>query len=337
MPSTDQLGVLLLNLGGPEKLEDVYVFLYNLFSDPDLIRLPLPFLQKPLAALIAASRVPTSQENYAMIGGGSPLRRITEEQAQHLQAELARRGITVKVYVGMRYWHPYTEEAVAQIQADGITQLAVIPLYPQYSISTSGSSLKLVDKIWQSQPQLRQIQRHTVKSWYQRSGYLRAMADLIDQQLRTFPDPQAPYIFFSAHGVPKKYVTEYGDPYQIEMENSVDLIMQVLRREYHYYNPHILAYQSRVGPVEWLQPYTEEAIKQLSKRGIRELVVVPISFVSEHIETLQEIDIEYRHLATEAGITHFVRVPALNSHPLFINELADLSMELLGQTAVSLV
>jgi ferrochelatase len=331
MAGSEKLGVLLLNLGGPEQLEDVYVFLYNLFSDPDLIRLPLPFLQKPIAALIAASRVPTSQENYAMIGGGSPLRRLTQEQADYLESELGRRGISAKVYVGMRYWHPYTEETIAQILADQITQLAVIPLYPQYSISTSGSSLKLLDQLWQKQPALRHITRHTVQSWYQRKGYLGAMADLIHQQLLNFADPQKPHLFFSAHGVPKKYVTEYGDPYQVEMENSVDAIMQYLRREYHYYNAHTLAYQSRVGPVEWLQPYTEEAIVQLAKRGITELVVVPISFVSEHIETLQEIDIEYRHLAEEAGIAHFARVPALNSHPLFIAELADLSMELLGQ------
>jgi ferrochelatase len=331
------LGVLLLNLGGPEKLEDVYVFLYNLFSDPDLIRLPLPFLQKPLAALIAASRVPTSQENYAMIGGGSPLRRITQEQADNLQAELHKRGVSAKVYVGMRYWHPYTEEAIAQIKADQVSRLAVIPLYPQYSISTSGSSLKLLDRLWQKDKDLQRIQRFTAPSWYYRSGYIRAMGDLIHQKLQVFPNPEQVHIFFSAHGVPKKYVSEYGDPYQVEIENSVDAIMQFIRREFQDYNAHTLAYQSRVGPVEWLKPYTEEAIAQLAKRGIRQLLVVPISFVSEHIETLQEIDVEYRHLAHELGIEQFERVPALNSHPEFIAELAQLSMELLGVKSVALV
>jgi len=326
---TPRLGVLLLNLGGPDKLEDVYSFLFNLFSDPDLIRLPLPCLQKPFAALIAAARVPLSQENYASIGGGSPLRQITEEQAEHLRKKLTQRGMECKVYVGMRYWHPYTEEAIEQIQADGIRDLAVIPLYPQYSISTTGSSLKLLDKLWRTNPDLRKIQRYVIKSWYDRPLYLKAMADLIDQKLQTLAHPESAHIFFSAHGVPKNYVTKYGDTYQVEMENCVDGIMQVLRREYHYYNAHTLAYQSRVGPVTWLQPYTEEAIEQVAKRGIKDLVVVPISFVSEHIETLQEIDIEYRHLAESVGITNFVRVPALNCHPLFIEMLADLVMELL--------
>lgn len=324
-----QLGVLLLNLGGPDKLEDVYTFLYNLFSDPDLIRLPLPCLQKPLAALIAAVRVPLSQENYASIGGGSPLRQITEDQAEHLRLKLCQRGVDCKVYVGMRYWHPYTEEAIAQIQADGITDLAVIPLYPQYSISTTGSSLKLLDKLWQSSPKLQKIQRYLIKSWYDRPLYIKAMAELIDQRLQTLATPSDAHIFFSAHGVPKNYVTKYGDSYQVEMENCVDGIMQFLRQEYHYYNAHTLAYQSRVGPVTWLQPYTEEAIEQLAKRGIKDLVVIPISFVSEHIETLQEIDIEYRHLAESVGVNNFVRVPALNCHPLFIEMLSDLALEIL--------
>ena len=156
------------------------------------------------------------------------------------------------------------------------------------------------------------------------------MNELIDAKLQSFTDPENVHIFFSAHGVPVKYVTQYNDPYQSEMENCVDGIMKALRHDYHRYNAHTLAYQSRVGPVEWLQPYTEEAIHNLAKRGIKDLLVVPISFVSEHIETLQEIDIEYREVAEKAGIHNFDRVPALNSHPIFINDLADLIMESLG-------
>jgi ferrochelatase len=325
-----RVGVILLNLGGPEKLEDVYLFLYNLFADPEIIRLPIPFLQKPIASLIAASRAPISQENYRMIGGGSPLRQITEEQGENIENVLQRNGIDAKVYVGMRYWHPYTSEAIAKIKQDGITRLVVLPLYPQYSISTSGSSIKELDTIWENDPELQAIERITIQSWYERTGYIRAMNELIDAKLQSFTDPENVYIFFSAHGVPVKYVTQYNDPYQSEMENCVDGIMKALRHDYHRYNAHTLAYQSRVGPVEWLQPYTEEAIHNLAKRGIKDLLVVPISFVSEHIETLQEIDIEYREVAEKAGIHNFDRVPALNSHPIFINDLADLIMESLG-------
>jgi len=326
----DRIGVLLLNLGGPEKLEDVYLFLYNLFSDPDLIRIPIPFLQKPIASLIAATRAPISKENYALIGGGSPLRQITDQQAQSIEDVLQRRGIPAKAYVGMRYWHPYTDDALRQIKQDGITKLVILPLYPQFSISTSGSSIKQIDQLWQSDPQLQQIERVIVRSWFDRPGYLKAMADSIDSKIQDFAEPEKVHVFFSAHGVPKKYVTEYGDPYQTEMENCVDLVMQTLRRSHQRYNAHTLAYQSRVGPVEWLKPYTEEAIAQIAKRGINDLLVVPISFVSEHIETLQEIDMEYREVAETVGIHHFDRVPALNCNPVFINDLADLVLEALG-------
>jgi len=332
-----RVGVLLLNLGGPEKLDDVYLFLYNLFADPEIIRLPIPFLQKPIASLIAASRAPISQENYRLIGGGSPLRQITEEQGENIENVLQRNGIEAKVYVGMRYWHPYTTEAIAKIKEDGITRLVVLPLYPQYSISTSGSSLKQLDDLWENDPALQAIERITIQSWYDRTGYIRAMNELIDAKLQKCGDPEDVHIFFSAHGVPVRYVTEYNDPYQSEMENCVDGIMKALRRDYHRYNAHTLAYQSRVGPVEWLQPYTEEAIHNLAKRGIKNLLVVPISFVSEHIETLQEIDIEYREVAEESGIHNFDRVPALNSHPVFINDLAELIMESLGTTKMAAV
>ncbi|MFO0212263.1 MAG: ferrochelatase, partial [Pseudanabaena sp.] len=317
--------------------DDVYLFLYNLFADPEIIRLPIPFLQKPIASLIAASRAPISQENYRLIGGGSPLRQITEEQGENIENVLQRNGIEAKVYVGMRYWHPYTTEAIAKIKEDGITRLVVLPLYPQYSISTSGSSLKQLDDLWENDPALQAIERITIQSWYDRTGYIRAMNELIDAKLQKFGDPEDVHIFFSAHGVPVRYVTEYNDPYQSEMENCVDGIMKALRRDYHRYNAHTLAYQSRVGPVEWLQPYTEEAIHNLAKRGIKNLLVVPISFVSEHIETLQEIDIEYREVAEESGIHNFDRVPALNSHPVFINDLAELIMESLGTTKMAAV
>ncbi|MEM9264453.1 MAG: ferrochelatase [Cyanobacteria bacterium P01_F01_bin.13] len=313
-------GVLLLNLGGPEQLEDVRPFLFNLFADPEIIRLPVPWLQKPLAWLISTSRASKSQENYKEIGGGSPLRRITEDQAAALKEYLKNLGRDVKIYIGMRYWYPFTEEAVAQIKQDGIEELVVLPLYPQFSISTSGSSFRLLDKLWQDDPALQKIDYTLIPSWYSSPGYVRAMADLINQTIDQLPNPARAHIFFSAHGVPVSYVEEAGDPYQREMEHCVDLIIKAVNRS----NDFTLAYQSRVGPVEWLQPYTEDAIKDLAEKGIEDLVVVPISFVSEHIETLQEIDIEYRELAEESGIKGFHRVPALNTYPVFIEDMGNM-------------
>jgi len=315
-----RVGVLLLNLGGPETIEDVRPFLYNLFSDPEIIRLPFEGLQKPLAWLISSLRAEKSQQNYLEIGGGSPLRRITEAQAEALEKQLSTEGTEARVYVGMRYWHPFTEEAIVRIKRDRISDVVILPLYPQFSISTSGSSLRLLEQMWLEDPALRIVKYKIVPSWYDNSGYLQAMADLIIQELQNYSNPDEVHIFFSAHGVPQSYVSEAGDPYQYQIEQCTRKIMETLDSP----NPYTLAYQSRVGPVEWLKPYTEEALQELGEKGVKDLLVVPISFVSEHIETLQEIDIEYREIAEEAGIENFGRVPALNTHPVFIKALADM-------------
>src|SRR4028119_1995335 len=320
-----RVGVLLLNLGGPDQIEDVGPFLFNLFSDPEIIRIPFPWLQKSLAWFISTRRTKTSQENYRQIGGGSPLRRITEAQAQALQEQLLQLGQEARIYVGMRYWHPFTEEAIARIKRDRIERLVILPLYPQFSISTSGSSFRLLQRLWVEDPKLEQIEYTVIPSWYKQPSYLQSTAQLIAQELQQFALPDSVHIFFSAHGVPRSYVEEAGDPYQQEIEDCTSLIMQTLNRP----NPHTLAYQSRVGPVEWLKPYTEDALQELGAQGVEDLLVVPISFVSEHIETLQEIDIEYRELAEEAGIHNFQRVPALNTHPVFIDSLATLVVEAL--------
>ncbi|GAP93723.1 ferrochelatase [Leptolyngbya sp. NIES-2104] len=325
-----RVGVLLLNLGGPDKIEDVRPFLYNLFADPEIIRLPFRWLQSPLAWLISTLRSKKSQENYLQIGGGSPLRRITEEQAQALQEELRKRGEEVSIYIGMRYWHPFTEEAISRIKRDQIDKLVVLPLYPQFSISTSGSSFRLLEQLWEEDPALQKIDYTVIPTWYDRPGYLKAMADLIAQALDRFENPDHVHVFFSAHGVPVSYVEEAGDPYQSEIENCTALIMKTLDRP----NPHTLAYQSRVGPVEWLKPYTEDALEELAEEGVKDLAVVPISFVSEHIETLQEIDMEYREVAEEAGIERFERVPALNTHPIFISELATMVTDAIESPSV---
>ena len=331
-----RVGVVLLNLGGPERIQDVGPFLYNLFSDPEIIRLPFPALQKPLAWMISSLRSGKSQEAYRSIGGGSPLRRITEQQARELQSTLRQRGIDATSYVAMRYWHPFTESAVADIKADGIDEVVVLPLYPQFSISTSGSSFRELQRLRQADPAFSRLPIRCIRSWYDHPGYIDAMAGLIARQIHAAGDPSGAHVFFSAHGGPRSYVEEAGDPYQKEIEACVGLIMQRLERELGHANPFTLAYQSRVGPVEWLKPYTEDALHELGEQGVHDLVVVPISFVSEHIETLEEIDIEYREIATESGVENFLRVPALDTDPTFINGLADLVQQAMAGPEVNL-
>jgi ferrochelatase len=331
-----RVGVLLLNLGGPERIEDVGPFLYNLFSDPEIIRLPTPALQKPLAWLISTLRSRKSQEAYRSIGGGSPLRRITEQQARELQSELRQRQVQATTYVAMRYWHPFTESAVADIKADGVDEVVVLPLYPHFSISTSGSSFRELQRLRQADPAFSTLPIRCIRSWYDHPGYIQAMAELIARDVEACDDPPTAHVFFSAHGVPKSYVEDAGDPYQKEIEACAELVMRRLEQLVGHPNPHTLAYQSRVGPVEWLKPYTDEALVRLGEEGVKELVVVPISFVSEHIETLEEIDIEYREIAAESGISHFRRVPALDTDPTFIRGLADLVQLALAGPEVNL-
>ncbi|BEV35828.1 ferrochelatase [Synechococcus sp. M16CYN] len=331
-----RVGVVLLNLGGPERIQDVGPFLYNLFADPEIIRLPSPSLQKPLAWLISTLRSGKSQAAYRSIGGGSPLRRITEQQARELQSLLRQRGINATSYVAMRYWHPFTESAVADLKADGMDQVVVLPLYPHFSISTSGSSFRELQRLRRGDPSFEKLPIRCIRSWFDHPGYVRAMAELIAAEIYNSDVPEEAHVFFSAHGVPKSYVEEAGDPYQDEIENCTCLIMDKLTELVGHANPHTLAYQSRVGPVEWLQPYTEEALEALGQAKTRDLVVVPISFVSEHIETLEEIDIEYRDLAAKAGVVNFRRVRALGTYRPFIEGLADLVSTSLDGPEVSL-
>uniref|UniRef100_A0A5B6YNS6 Ferrochelatase n=1 Tax=Davidia involucrata TaxID=16924 RepID=A0A5B6YNS6_DAVIN len=326
----EKIGVLLLNLGGPETLHDVQPFLFNLFADPDIIRLPrlFRFLQRPLAQLISVLRAPKSKEGYASIGGGSPLRKITDEQATALKMALEAKEMPVNVYVAMRYWHPFTEEAVQQIKRDRITKLVVLPLYPQFSISTTGSSIRVLQSIFREDEYLSRLPVSIIQSWYQREGYIKSMTELIEKELQSFSKPEEVMVFFSAHGVPVSYVEEAGDPYRDQMEECIYLIMQELKAR-GINNDHTLAYQSRVGPVQWLKPYTDEVLVELGQKGVKSLLAVPVSFVSEHIETLEEIDMEYRHLALESGIENWGRVPALGCTSSFITDLADAVIEAL--------
>ena len=331
-----RVGVLLLNLGGPERIQDVKPFLYNLFSDPEIIRLPVAAMQKPFAWLISSLRSSKSQQAYRSIGGGSPLRRITKQQARELQSNLRQKGVDATSYVAMRYWHPFTESAVADLKADGIDQVVVLPLYPHFSISTSGSSFRELQRLRNTDPAFSRLPIRCIRSWYDHPGYIQALANLIAREILACEDPATAHIFFSAHGVPKSYVEDAGDPYQLEIVACSKLILEQLRQQLGHSNPFTLAYQSRVGPVEWLKPYTEDALQELGEQGVKDLVVVPISFVSEHIETLEEIDIDYRELATTAGVKNFRRVPALDTDPAFIAALTDLVEQAMAETAINL-
>mmetsp|Transcript_19238 Transcript_19238/g.51056 ORF Transcript_19238/g.51056 Transcript_19238/m.51056 type:complete len:499 (+) Transcript_19238:305-1801(+) len=327
MPKDEKLGVILLNLGGPEKPEDVEGFLYNLFNDPDIIRLPEPLrpLQSFLAQQISSGRAPKSRAAYNAIGGGSPLLRITTEQSAALRDTLRARGYAnASTYVAMRYWHPFTDEALEQVRKDVVTRLVVLPLYPQYSISTSGSSLRAMDMIMRRDRAAwspLKIDHTVVPQWYERPGYLRAMAKGIRAEVAK-AGPGSKKVMFSAHGVPESYIAA-GDPYQRQMKDCCEKIMAEVGPEVEW----TLCYQSRVGPVTWLKPYTDEVIQELGAEGLENLIVVPVSFVSEHIETLEEIDIEYRELALESGVKNFLRVPALDSDPDFIADLASAVVE----------
>ena len=322
--------------------------MYNLFADPDIIRLPKPIqaLQPLIAWLLSSRRAPQSKQAYASIGGGSPILQYSQQQAELLLESLKERhGVTdAACYIGMRYWHPFTEEALAQIQKDNVEALVIVPLYPQFSISTSGSSLRVLQEEFarNSAPPIHTV----VPSWYDRPGYVQAVADLITTELDQITDDQVAaqkketpelagkHILFSAHGVPQSYI-EAGDPYQSQMKECVASIGKVLREKHGDDVQIHLSYQSRVGPVEWLRPYTDDVLPELGEKGVRNLVVVPISFVSEHIETLEEIDMEYRELAEEHGIINWRRAPALNTHPGFVADLADMVVEALNEPSMS--
>ncbi|MFN0119506.1 MAG: ferrochelatase [Blastocatellia bacterium] len=324
-----KLGVLLFNLGGPETLADVRPFLYNLFSDPEIIRLPVRAMQKPLAWLISTLRSSRSASQYAQIGGGSPLRRLSQMQADALREELARRGVTAQTYLGMRYWRPFTRDTLDQITRDGITDLVILPLYPQFSVSTTGSSAKDFIAELQRRGGLRDIRRHYITRWHTQDGYINAIAAIIEEQARALPDqdPRNIHLLYSAHSVPQSYIAK-GDPYLRHIQETIALVNTRLGNCF----PSHLSFQSKVGPVKWLEPATEEKLKELGAEGIRQLLVIPIAFVSDHIETLYELDIEYGAVARAAGITHYVRVPALNTRPDFIAAMADLVCARLATT-----
>lgn len=303
--------VILLQMGGPDSLEAVRPFLLNLFADREIIRIGPAWLQPLIARLIVSRRTPAVVEKYREIGGRSPIHELTEAQAAALSQEIG-----LPCLVAMRYWHPFTAEALKQLQASGVKRIVALSLYPHYSRATSGSSFNELDR--QLAQRDRSIELIRIPHFYDHPLYIQALIEKIQQGVATFPDPSRVQLLFSAHSLPQSFIDQ-GDPYLDHIQTTVRLVMERFGDI-----PHHLAFQSRAGPVKWLEPSTDEKLKELADTGCRNLLVVPLSFVSDHIETLHEIDIEYAAEARKLGISRFVRTESLNSSPTFVRCLAEL-------------
>jgi protoporphyrin/coproporphyrin ferrochelatase len=322
---SETIGVVLLNLGGPDSLDAVEPFLFNLFSDPDIIDFPGSFLfRKRLAKLISTRRSPGVIKQYAEIGGKSPLKDYTLQQASLLEQKLNEQ-MPAKVYVAMRYWKPFTEEALDAIERDGIKKVILLPLYPQFSKATTTSSLKE----WEKQLKERgtKLDYSLIEHYYDQPTYIDAFVERVQQGLERFPEDVRGEvnILFSAHGTPMKLVKQ-GDPYSHQIAKTVDAIMK--RGEFK--QQHALCYQSKVGPLKWLTPSTPDMIADLASKGVKHMLLVPVAFASDHLETLFELGIEYRRQASERGVLQYEITEGLNDSPKFIQALSELVFDEAG-------
>jgi ferrochelatase len=302
-------------MGGPDTLDDVRPFLYNLFSDREIIRLGPPFLQKFLAYVISRRRAPKSSAIYTKIGGGSPLKKITLKQAEALQEALKING-DYYVTIAMRYWPPYGDEAVQNLTKEGVETITALTLYPHYSKATSGSSISHLQKSLQRLAP--DIPATIISSWPTQGSYIKALADNIIKGVSRF-DLQPVEIVYSAHSLPVSFIQE-GDPYVDHIGQTIQAIEKITKQKGR------ICYQSRSGPVEWLSPSTPEMLTTLAQEGCKHILMVPISFVSDHVETLYEIDILYREQAAQLGM-RLLSCESLNTNPLFIEGLRDLILQ----------
>jgi ferrochelatase len=312
-------GVLLLNLGGPEKQDDVEPFLYNLFSDRSIIRLGPFFMQKFIARKIARKRAPSSKANYEKIGGGSPILEITNRQAQALEKTLNTEGRFL-VRPCMRYWQPFASEVLAEMAQGGIDRLIALPLYPHYSIATTGSSLADLESVLKKTKN--SMVADAIKSWPCQPEYIECLCTRIRAGIDRFAGEEVELVY-SAHSLPKKFIDE-GDPYVREIQQTIAAIGEKTGIKGK------LCYQSRSGPVEWLGPSTPDMLKTLADKGCRNILMVPIAFVSDHIETLYEIDMLYKDMASDLGM-RLESTPGLNDDPLFIEGLKKLVLQKMGK------
>ncbi|KAK2723518.1 ferrochelatase, mitochondrial-like [Artemia franciscana] len=314
-------GILMLNMGGPNNLEEVGDFLRRLFEDRDIIQMPL---QSFLGPIIAKRRTPAIQERYNMIGGGSPIQKWTRRQGElmcQILDKVCPETAPHKPYVGFRYAHPLTEDTLEEMETDGVQNAVAFTQYPQYSCTTTGSSLNAIYQHYASKNKETKMRWSFIDRWGTNEFLVKAFAELVKAELQKFPEDirSDVVILFSAHSLPMKTVSR-GDPYPAEVGATVNLVM----KELDYSNGYRLVWQSKVGPVPWLEPATDKAIEALVKRGRKHLLLVPIAFTSDHIETLHELDIEYGdELAKKVGVETYRRVPSLNDHPIFIKSIAD--------------
>jgi ferrochelatase len=319
-PASAPVGVVLLQLGGPDSLETVEPFLYNLFCDPDIIDLPFAFLfRRPLARFISRSRAPKVQEFYRRIGGRSPILKLTRRQGAALERALAPR-MRAKVVIAMRYWHPMTDAAIDELVAAGVKRVILLPLYPHYSRTTTGSSVREWNRRVTARG-LPHLAGEAVGEYCDHPAYVGALVRNIGVALRRVPerDRARVQLVFSAHGTPVKLVRN-GDPYQSHIIRTYEAVI----RAGDFGLRHHLCYQSKVGPQKWLEPSLDATLERLAAEGATHLLVVPIAFVSDHSETLWEINIEAKQEARELGITYYDMSPALNTNPRFVEALADL-------------
>ncbi len=315
---SSRIAVLLLNMGGPDSLQAVKPFLENLFSDPAITGLPR-FLRRPLAAMLSSSRAKKVTPRYDLIGGRSPLNSITEKQGNSLESELADRGLdSASVRPALRYCHPFIRESTAWVQEKEAEKIVALSLYPQFCRATTGTCLDELENTLSSYDMLHMVE--IIDRWPVNPGYIRALAGTITEALQSIPEPDRDdaVILFSAHGVPQSLIRK-GDPYLAETTRTVESVMKILGDR-----PNTLAFQSRLGPVRWLGPSLSDALTQLAQKRKPPIVVVPVSFVSDNIETLYELDIQHKGIAEDLGIKTYVRAPALNTRPDFIEALADL-------------
>ncbi|PHR26126.1 MAG: ferrochelatase [Desulfotalea sp.] len=310
-------GIILFNMGGPEKLDDVRAFLYNLFSDRDIIRLGPPFLQKLIAYSIARKRAPKSRSIYSKIGGRSPLKQITSAQAAALSSVLNKTETdSYVVTIAMRYWPPYADAAITELLAQGVDQITALTLYPHYSRATTGSSVSQLKKaIARLAPSIR---TRYIEEWPEQPSFIKALAENITSGLAE-SNAEPTQVVYSAHSLPSSFIEE-GDPYVEHLMRTIQAVEKITQIKGR------LCYQSRSGPVEWLSPSTPDTIEILAKEGCKNILMVPISFVSDHVETLYEIDILYRQQAEELGMT-LTSSASMNTKPLFIEGLRQLVVQ----------
>jgi ferrochelatase len=310
--------IVLFNLGGPDSPDAVRPFLFNLFNDPAIISAP-GIVRWFLAQMISRRRAPFARENYAIMGGKSPLLANTLEQAKALEAALGQEG-EVRCFIAMRYWHPFAGEAARDVKNFNPDQVVLLPLYPQYAAATTGSSLldwqRAAAKVGLDVP------TRTICCYPEDSGFIEGMAELTSEAWNRAAKAGEPRILFSAHGLPKREI-ERGDPYQWQVERTASGIAGSVSRRLGKEPDWRVCYQSRVGPLEWIGPYTDSEIEHAGEEG-RPLVVVPLAFVSEHVETLVELDVEYGELAAEKGVPVYERVSTVGSHSEFIEGLAKM-------------